>query len=226
MPRPRERLRQEGADALSRVELLALVLRTGSRGLSALALAERLLARFRTLDGLRRAGAAELMAEPGMGRAKFAALQAALELARRAGEDELSLGERLDAPEQVYRYLGDRLGPLRQERFIVLLLDSRRRLLGEVEVSRGSLTQSLVHPREVFAPALREAAASILVVHNHPSGDPEPSREDREVTRRLEQAGQILGVQLIDHVVIGRQGFASFAERGWMSPQVPHSVRR
>ena len=102
---------------------------------------------------------------------------------------------------------------------MVLLLDTRHRLIREVEVSRGSLNQSLVHPREVFAPALREAAAAILVVHNHPSGDPSPSREDHEVTRRLAKAGELLGIPLLDHVVIAAQGHTSFARNGWLFPQ-------
>jgi DNA repair protein RadC len=102
----------------------------------------------------------------------------------------------------------------RQEVFVVLLLDSRHRLIGEVEVSRGSLNQSLVHPREVFAPALRESAAAILVLHNHPSGDPQPSREDHEVTRRLVRAGEILGIRVVDHLVIGGEEFTSFARSG------------
>jgi DNA repair protein RadC len=115
---------------------------------------------------------------------------------------------------------------LAQEVFFVLLLDSRHRLLRSVEVSRGSLSQSLVHPREVFAPALRESAAAILVVHNHPSGDPVPSREDHEVTRRLAEAGELLGVPLIDHIVVAAGGYTSFADRGWLPHQAPSESRR
>ncbi len=110
----------------------------------------------------------------------------------------------------------------------MVLLDSRHRMIGEVEVSRGSLNQSLVHPREVFAPALRESAAAILVLHNHPSGDPQPSRDDHEVTRRLVRAGEILGIRVVDHVIVARGGFVSFARSGWMSDgaQVPEGSDR
>ncbi len=119
----------------------------------------------------------------------------------------------------MYAHFRARLRHVRQESFFALLLDSRHRLIREVEVSRGSLNQSLVHPREVFAPALREAAAALVVVHNHPSGDPEPSREDVEVTRRLSEAGEILGVRLVDHVVTGAEEFRSFARMGWLPAQ-------
>jgi len=210
---PRERLVRVGAAALSLTELLALVLRTPGAGPPALGLMER----FGSLDRVARAGDAELAAVAGMGPVRIAALRASLELgARRAGAP-LRPGVRLSSPEQVFGHYGARLRGERQERFLALLLDTRQRMIGEVEVSRGSLNQSLVHPREVFAPALREAAAALLVVHNHPSGDPEPSREDHEVTRRLARAGEIRGVRLLDHVVIGATSFASFARSGWLS---------
>ena len=218
--RPRERLRGEGVFALSSAELVALVLRTGAPRMPALSLAARLLGEFGSLAQLAAAGDAELARLPGMGPAKIASLRAAIELGARHTREPLRPGERLGGPEQVHAHFAARLGRMRQEVFCVLLLDSRHRLIREVEVSRGSLNQSLVHPREVFAPALREAAAAILVVHNHPSGDPQPSREDHEVTRRLERAGEILGIPLLDHVVIAAQGFCSFARSGWLSPQV------
>jgi len=210
--RPRERLRACGADALASEELIALLLRTGARGQPALELARRLLARFGTLDELASAGDAELASLGGLGPAKIGTLRAAFELGTRRASTPLRPGVRLESPTQVFAHFGPRLRPLRQERFLALLLDSRHRLIREVEVSRGSLNQSLVHPREVFAPALREAAAAILVVHNHPSGDPEPSPEDREVTRRLFRAGELLGIRLLDHVVIGARGFQSLSQ--------------
>jgi DNA repair protein RadC len=210
--RPRERLRARGADALASDELIALLLRTGARGQPALELARRLLARFGTLDELARAGDAELASLGGLGPAKIGALRAAFELGARRASAPLPQGVRLESPSQVFAHFGPRLRALRHERFLALLLDSRHRLIREVEVSRGSLNQSLVHPREVFAPALREAAAALLVVHNHPSGDPEPSQEDREVTRRLYRAGELLGIRLLDHVVIGARGFQSLSQ--------------
>jgi len=210
--RPRERLRARGADALASEELIALLLGTGTRGRTALELARALLARFGTLEALARAGDAELATEDGLGPAKIGALRAAFELGTRRASEPLRPGARLESPAQVFAHLAPRLRALRQEVFLVLLVDSRQRLIRELEVSRGSLNQSLVHPREVFAPALREAAAAILVVHNHPSGDPEPSPEDLEVTRRLYRAGELLGIRLLDHVVIAARGYRSLSQ--------------
>lgn len=214
--RPRERLLHTGTGTLSASELVALVLRTGIPGWPATRLADELMQRFHSLRGISLAGAAELRRVPGMGPAKIASLRAAFELGSRVVRAPLIPGQKLDSPEQVFSHFGVRLRHSRQEFFFALLLDSRHRLIGEVEVSRGSLNQSLVHPREVFAPALRESAAAILVLHNHPSGDPLPSREDHEVTRRLARAGEILGIRLLDHVVIGAESYASFARSGWL----------
>jgi DNA repair protein RadC len=161
-----------------------------------------------------------------MGPAKIGSLRAAFELGARLARQPFEAGERLHSPGQVFAHFGARLRQRRQEAFFVLLLDSRHRLIRAVEVSRGSLNQSLVHPREVFGPALREAAAAILVVHNHPSGDPLPSREDHEVTRRLHESGDVLGIPLLDHVVIGAQAYTSFAERGWLVPKDPSARAR
>ena len=216
---PRERLRGRGPQALSSVELLALILRTGQGGFPVLEIATALWGRFGSLEALVRAGDAEILAVRGMGPAKLASLRAALELGLRATADTLECGDALTGPEQVARHLTPRLGPLRQEVFWTLLLDSRHRLLRELEVSRGSLDQSLVHPREVFAPALRESAACMVLVHNHPSGDPEPSPEDRQVTDRLVRVGELLGIPVVDHVVIAAQGHVSFARRGWLRAQ-------
>ncbi len=217
--RPRERLQVEGPERLSLEELLALVLRTGAAGCSVESLAKRLVREFGTIAGIARAGDAELRAIAGLGVAKVGALRAAFELGARHVCSPLRPGTRLDGPERVFEHFRGRLRHLRQEAFFALLLDSRHRLIREIEVSRGSLNQSLVHPREVFAPALRESAAAIVVAHNHPSGDPEPSREDIEVTRRLAEAGEILGVRLVDHVITGAVEFRSFARMGWLPVQ-------
>jgi len=215
--RPRERLRLEGAEALSLAELFAVLLRTGAPGSSSLRLGAGLVRRFGSLERLARAADGELLEVSGLGPAKVASLRAAFEIGSRLARAPLIPGERFQSPEHVHAHFGPRLRRVRQELFYVLLLDSRHRLISQVEVSRGSLNQSLVHPREVFAPALRESAAAILVIHNHPSGDPDPSREDHEVTRRLAQAGEILGVRLLDHVVIGGDSYRSFAQSGWLS---------
>ncbi|MEE9279500.1 MAG: DNA repair protein RadC [Myxococcota bacterium] len=214
--RPRERLLHGGSVTLSPSELVALVLGTGGRGCPATRVADELMARFGSLVGISQAGSAALRSVPGLGPAKVASLRAAFELGSRVARAPLVPGQKLGSPEQVFSHFGVRLRRVRQEIFFALLLDSRHRLIAEVEVSRGSLNQSLVHPREVFAPALRESAAAILVLHNHPSGDPLPSREDHEVTRRLVRAGEILGIRLLDHVVIGAESYSSFARSGWL----------
>jgi DNA repair protein RadC len=216
---PRERLLRGGPAALSLVELLAVLLRTGARGRSALRVAEELVRRFGSLEALARAGDRQIRQAVGIGPAKLAGLRAALELGARLVREPLEVGVKVSSPEQVAAHYGPRMRSYRQEVFVVLLLDARQRVIGDVEVHRGSLDQSLVHPREVFAPALRESAAAILVLHNHPSGDPTPSEEDREVTLRLAQAGEILGVRLIDHVVIGAVEHRSLSRAGLLGSQ-------
>ena len=212
--KPRERLLREGPDTLTTAELIAVLLRTGVPGRPALRVAEELLERFGSLDRLAQAGLRELSAASGMGPAKVAVLRASLELGARWVRTPLLPGEPLGSPEQVARHFGPRMRGYRQEVFVVVLLDARQRVLGEVEVSRGSVNQSLVHPREVFAAAVREAATFVLLVHNHPSGDSAPSPEDREVTRRLARAGELLGIPVLDHLVIAGHGHHSFARSG------------
>lgn len=206
---------------LSDAELLALVLRTGARGRDALDLARRLLREHGGLRGVGRASPGELVSARGLGPAKAASLAAALELGRRLAAGTLRPGVAVRGPAEVYRHFRARLRDSACERFLVVLLDGRHRLLRAEVVSQGTLTASLVHPREVFRPALREAAAAILVVHNHPSGDPTPSPEDREVTRRLAAAGELLGVRLLDHVVVAERGFVSLREEGVLAAPDP-----
>lgn len=210
---PRERLRERGTESLDDAELLALLLRTGARGRPAEQLARELLGGC-GLHGLARAIPAELERQPGVGPAKAATLLAALELGRRLAQRRLHTGDAIRGPQDVFRHFHARLRDAPHEQFHLLLLDGRHRLLREVMASRGTLTASLVHPREVFRPALREGAAALVVVHNHPSGDPAPSAEDREVTRRLVQAGALLGVPLLDHVVVAERGWVSLREQG------------
>jgi DNA repair protein RadC len=211
---PRERLARDGPAVLSDAELVALVLRTGGREADALVVASRLLAGRGGLHGVARAAAAELRAEPGVGPAKSASLLAALEIGRRLASRHLSRGAAVRSPADVHRHFHPVLRDVPHERFLVVLLDGRHRVMGQVVVSQGTLTASLVHPREVFRPALREAAAAVILVHNHPSGDPAPSREDREITQRLARAGEILGVRVLDHVIVAEQGFVSLREAG------------
>lgn len=212
--RPRERLATHGPAALADAELVALLIRSGSRARSAVELAATLLDSARGLHGLALASVAELERLPGLGPAKAATVVAAIELGRRAAGRRLERGEPLRGPQDVYHHFAPRLRDESCERFLVVLLDGRHRVLGEVTVSQGTLTASLVHPREVFRPAIRQAAAAIVLVHNHPSGDPTPSAEDRSVTTRLQDAGELLGIRVVDHVIVGAGGFHSFDEAG------------
>jgi DNA repair protein RadC len=213
---PRERLDRLGPESLSDVELIALLLRTGGAGRTALGLASALLGRHGGLHGLASAAGRELGRHAGIGPAKSATLIAALELGRRIAARRLRAGDPVRSPEDVFRHFHPRLRDAPSERFLLLLLDGRHRMLREVAISQGTLTASLVHPREVFRPALREAAAAVVLVHNHPSGDPTPSAEDREVTERLAAAGELLGVPVLDHVVVAERGYASLRDHGWL----------
>jgi len=214
--RPREKLLRQGAEALSDAELLALVLRTGDAASRASALdhARLLLTRFGSLRELAAATTGELCQVRGIGPAKAAELQAVFQIARRFGTQALRPGERFTSSAEVFRHYHERLRDRRKELFLALLLDSKNRVLREVQVSEGSLTASIVHPREVFAPVVRESAAAVLFVHNHPSGDPTPSREDIEITARLRDAGELMGVRVLDHIIIGSGDYVSFADRG------------
>ena len=213
--RPRERLWSLGPSALTTAELLAIVLGTGGGGQDVLELAARLL---ELADGsLRRLAqrpGAELLRSPGIGPTKAARLLAAFELGARTTREERPPVQRIREPEDVIRLFGTRLRDLQVEEFHLLALDSQSQVLREVLITRGLLNSSLVHPREVFRAAIAEAAAGIIVVHNHPSGDPTPSAEDRSVTKQLVAAGQLLDVPLYDHVVIGGDRFVSFAAAG------------
>ena len=214
--RPREKLLLNGPAPLGDSELLALLLRSGSSSprLSALDLARQLLQHFGSLRMLTTATAAELCAFPGVGAAKAAELLALGELARRLATTPLRPGERFTTSREVFCHFHERLRDRRKELFLTLLLDSKNRLLREVQISEGSLNASIVHPREVFAPVVRESAAAVLLVHNHPSGDPTPSCEDLELTGRLREAGELIGVRVLDHVIIGNGCYVSLADRG------------
>lgn len=217
--RPREKLLSRGADALSDAELLALVLRTGDAAsrMSALDHARLLLTRFGSLRELAGASVAELCRVKGIGPAKAAELQAVFQLARRFGKEPLRQGARYTCSGDVFRHFHEQLRDRKKEVFLALLLDSKNRVLREVQISEGSLTASIVHPREVFAPVVRESAAAVLFVHNHPSGDPTPSREDLEITSRLREAGELMGVRVLDHIIIGSGDYVSFVDRGLLA---------
>jgi DNA repair protein RadC len=215
--RPREKLFKRGASALSDAELLALILRTGdaAAGKTAIDLGRELLAKFDdSLRNLAQAELNELQQIKGLGLAKACSIKAAFTLASRFKTRPLITLDRFTAPSQVFDYFHHELRDARREQFIVLLLDGKNRITRKVTVSEGSLSQSIVHPREVFVQAVRESAAAVIFVHNHPSGDPAPSREDREITRRLKEAGEILGIKVLDHVIIGDGSYFSFTESG------------
>ena len=210
--RPRERLARQGAPALSNRELLALVLGNGSSRSSVLDMAEELLR-----DGLRGlAGRSfpELLGESGLGRAKASRVLAALELGSRVAAEGGPSAPSFRTPEETSRYLLPRYASRPTETFGLLALDVRQRLKREAVVSTGCLTSSLVHPREVFQEAIAARAAALVLFHNHPSGDPEPSAEDLALTRRLVSAGALLGIQVLDHLVLGAGRYVSLKERG------------
>jgi len=213
--RPREKLLARGAAALSDAELLAVFLRVGVRGMSAVDLARALLARFGSLTRLCAAPAAEFAAVPGMGTAKYAQLQAVMELARRALAERMRERDVFDSPRAVRDWLRLRIGALPHEVFMVLLLDARNGLIEAVELFRGTLTQTSVYPREVVKLALAHNAASVIFAHNHPSGAREPSTADETLTRSLRQALDLVDVRVLDHfIVTAHDEPVSFAERG------------
>lgn len=214
MDGPRERLEHIGLSFLSDAELLALIVRTGTRDADAMMLSRSLLSDVGGLVGLSEISLRELSAHRGMGPAKSASVLASRELGRRLAESRLERGARIRSADDVYGHFVQRMRWRQQEEFAVLLLDGRNQVIRESVISKGTLNASLVHPREVFRSAVREAAASLVLVHNHPSGDPAPSGEDLRVTRRLVEAGQVVGIRVLDHVVIADQGYYSFREEG------------
>jgi len=219
--RPREKLLARGPEALTDAELLAIMLRTGNgaSGQSALDQARALMARFSSLEDIERAGTGEICAIPGIGPAKAAAIKAALALGRRLVAGRTQLEQPITSPEDVYRRFRGRTANIKKETFWALLLDTRGRVIKEVRISEGSLTEALVHPREVFSPAVRECAARVIFVHNHPSGDPTPSHADIELNKRLVEAGDLLGITVLDHVVLGADSYRCVETKGQIAEQ-------
>lgn len=213
--RPRERLRALGPAALSSRELLAILIGSGGASGSALDVADAILVRS---DGsLRRLASlppGALEDEPGVGPATVSRIQGALELGRRAAAEPTEADGRIRGPRDVFERMGPLLRDLRQEEFHALLLNTQHRVIRDVLVTRGILDASLIHPREVFRQAIVESAAGVILVHNHPSGDPTPSREDRAVTEQLQDAGRAIGIPVLDHVILGECRFVSLGELG------------
>jgi DNA repair protein RadC len=214
--RPRERLIQHGADHLSDAQLLAILLRTGGGGKSALDLALEILHTFKNLKNIESASHGEFKALKGIGTAKIAQIKAALELGRRLSGEPSEKGPAFTSAQDVFQFYQQRMKALKKEVFRSALLDAKNRIFAEHQLSEGTLTHSLIHPREAFREAIKEAAASVIFVHNHPSGDPAPSREDISITERLVQAGDIVGIKVLDHVIIGENTYASMMEKGYI----------
>ena len=212
--RPREKLLAHGPASLADAELIALLLRTGMKGLSVLQLAQQMLDHFGGLQGLLHAEPNQLKGIKGLGPAKRAEIAAVIELARRALTRELSQQPVFDAPAKVKNYLQLQLGALEHEVFAVLFLDAQTRLIKLEEMFRGTLTQAAVYPREVLKRALDLQASAVIFAHNHPSGAAEPSRADELLTQTLKSALALVDIRVLDHLVIGRSEVISFAERG------------
>jgi DNA repair protein RadC len=221
--RPRERLATMGADKLSNAELIAILLRTGRKGISALGIAEQILGRFGTLQCLANASLDELCQVKGIGRDKAVALKAAFTLARNLVREVRPEAPTLDTPDRVADLLREENRLLPVETFQVVMLNTRRRLIRVEQISQGTLDTLLVHPREVFKAAIAANASAIVLAHNHPSGDPTPSEADIKVTRDLIRAGQLLKIEVLDHVIIGHstpqrpRDFVSLRELGYFA---------
>ncbi|WP_425806667.1 RadC family protein [Desulfitobacterium sp. Sab5] len=211
---PRERLYQLGSEMLSNKEVLAILLRTGLRGENVLDFAERLLSEAGGLAGLARMSVHELTQLHGLGKAKAAELKAALELGRRSVSADPMTRPVINSPQDIAHLVMEEMRYLDREHFRIVSLSTKNHVLGISSISVGSLNSSLVHPRECFKEAIRRNSNAIILLHNHPSGDPTPSREDLDVTRRLADGGQILGIEVLDHVIIGDNRYISLKERG------------
>ena len=213
--RPRERLQKFGAEALSAQEILAVILGRGISGESVMVTAQRLLSQFGSLKGIAGASLEELAGVRGIGLAKAAQIRAVFELTSRIEEyHDSEKREVVKTPEDVVAQVRSRLKSKKKEYFLALLLDTRNQLIRVAEVSVGSLDSSIVHPREVFKEAISASAASVIFAHNHPSGDPEASEDDISLTKRLAEAGEIMGIDVLDHVIIGDRNYLSLKREG------------
>ncbi len=214
--RPRERMTRQGAASLSNQELVAILLRTGSREESVLVLANKLLSEFDKIQDLRDVTIEELTAVKGVGDAKAVQIMAAAELGKRIYSVAQTGRYAIKSPEDAAAYLMTDMSKLTQEHFVVLFLNVKNEVLHKQTIFIGSLNSSIVHPREIFREAVKRSAASLVVAHNHPSGNATPSPEDIEVTKRLAEAGELMGIDLLDHIIIGDQRFISLKEKGYM----------
>ncbi|MDP8226828.1 MAG: DNA repair protein RadC [Candidatus Celaenobacter polaris] len=212
--RPRERLQKVGVDNLSTQELLALIIEKGGRGQTVLTLAQNLLAHFGNLQNIKNASIEELKKVKGIGFATACKIQAAFKLGEKAESHITNFGEKIEKPETVYNLLRNEIGNKKKESFYILSLTTRNKLISVDKVSTGTLSASLAHPREVFLPAIKNSASTVIIVHNHPSGDTQPSEDDLEITKRLVEAGKILGIDVVDHIIVARDNYFSFKDKG------------
>ncbi len=218
--RPRERLLKSGAEALSAAELFAIIFSTGGKEKSAIELAREVLMHFGSLKEIEDAAIAEFDDIKGIGSAKIAQLKASFEIGRRllkSGKDDALQTPSFKNSREVFEYFRPIFYGLKKERFLCALLDTKNRVFRETVISEGTLTSSLVHPREVFRIAIKEAAAAVLFVHNHPSGDPSPSRDDISITKRLVETGKVIGISVLDHIIVSDAKYLSMMEKGYMS---------
>lgn len=212
--KPREKLMQNGAAHLSDSELLAILIGGGTRNMSAVDLGKMLLDRYGSVSELAKRDFGAFRKIPGIGDAKAVTIAAAFELGRRIEITPFTDRKMIKTPEDIASYYIPRLRDRQTEIFLVLLLNTANQIFREITVSTGSLNSSIVHPREVFTTAITDSAASVMLIHNHPSGNPEPSREDIEITRRLKEAGEIIGIKVLDHLIIAGNTFTSLARKG------------
>ncbi|WP_305852318.1 DNA repair protein RadC [Virgibacillus sp. MSJ-26] len=214
--RPRERMLKFGSNHLSNQELLAILLGTGTKQESVMALSNRVLMHFEGLNLLRDATIEELTAIKGIGNAKGVLVLSAIELGKRMNEYKPEERYVIRSPEDGADYVMEEMRSLNQEHFVTLFLNTKNQIIHRQTIFIGSLNASIVHPREVFREAVKRSAASIIVAHNHPSGDPTPSQEDIHVTRRLVESGKMIGIELLDHLIIGNRKFVSLKEKGYL----------
>ncbi len=211
--RPRERLQKVGVDNLSIQELLALIIEKGSKGQSVLTVAQNLLAHFGNLNEMKNANIEELKKVKGIGFATACKLQATFKLSEKAELQVKKFGEKIENPQDVFNLLKKEIRNKKKESFYILSLTTRNNLIYIDKVSTGTLSASLTHPREVFISAIKNSASTVIVVHNHPSGDTEPSEDDLKITQRLVETGKILGIEIVDHIIVSKDSYCSFNEK-------------
>ncbi len=215
--RPRERLIQSGDEYLTDAELLGIIIRDGTTNYSAVDLAQELLSKYGDFRKLSSVSIGELCKVRGIGPARAAQIKASLAIAKRFSTISVKPSQQFKCSRDIFDHFHERLREKKQEIFFIILLDNKNRIIKELTISAGSLTSSIVHPREVFNPAIKESAVSVIFVHNHPSGDPEPSKEDIQMTRRLLEVGDVVGIKVLDHIIIGNECFVSLKDKGIIS---------